>query len=73
MVTRRDSRIILLLMINAALNAANTSVFIGKFVPPWVAALVGMLGAMISAATGVYVVATRESESVPPRGIGPRQ
>lgn len=69
MTTRRDSRILLLLMLNAALNAANTASFITTFAPPWLSALVAMISAMFSAATGVYVVATRETEGIPPKGI----
>lgn len=65
MTTRRDSRILMLLMVNAALNAANTASFMTQFAPPWVSALVAMGSAMFSAATGVYVVATQETQKVP--------
>lgn len=69
MTTRRDSRILAFLMLNAALSAANTSAYLGEFAPRWVVAVVGLLSAMTSAATGVYVVATQEPPSTPPRGI----
>lgn len=65
MITRRDSRVLMLLMGNAALNAANTASFMTQFAPPWVSALVAMMSAMFSAATGVYVVATQEGQNLP--------
>lgn len=63
MTTKRDGRILAFLMANAALQAANTSVYLGQFAPPWVSAVVGLLSGMFSAATGVYVVASRETET----------
>lgn len=68
MTTRRDSRIILFLMINAALNAAATTVYLGSIAPHWVVATVGLLSAMWSAATGIYVTVTKETEKA---GSGP--
>lgn len=67
MTTRRDSKILLLLMLNAALNAANTSAYLGQFAPKWAVAVVGLASAMFSAATGVYVIATQDPPKPPTR------
>jgi hypothetical protein len=63
-VTRRDSRIILFLMINAALNAASTTAYLAQFAPKWIVAVVGLLSSMWSAATGIYVTVTQETQKV---------
>lgn len=67
MTTRRDSRILLLLMANAALNAGNTAGFMTEIAPHWASALLAMVSAMFSAATGVYVVATQEPPTSTPK------
>lgn len=67
MTTLRDSRIILFLMINAALNAAATTAFLSEVAPKWFVAIVGLLSAMWSAATGIYVTVTQETQR-PGRG-----
>jgi hypothetical protein len=69
MTTRRDGRILVLLMLNAAFNAMSTASFMTEVAPHWLSALAAMLAGMFSAATGVYVVATRETQQVPPVGI----
>lgn len=66
MTTRRDGRIVFLLMLNAALNAGNTAGFMTDIAPHWASALMSMFSAMFSAATGVYVVATQETQIFPP-------
>lgn len=63
MQTRRDRVLIVLLMLNAALNAANTTTYLTELAPVWVVASVGLLAAMLSASTGVYVAITREPVS----------
>lgn len=65
MTTQRDSRIILFLMINAALNAASTTAYLGAIAPKWVIAIVGLISAMWSAATGIYVTVTQETQRLP--------
>jgi hypothetical protein len=60
--TRRDGRIILFLMINAALNAASTTAYLSSIAPKGVTAVVGLVSAMWSAATGIYVTVTQETQ-----------
>lgn len=69
MTTRRDNRIILFLMVNASISAANASAYLAQLLPPVGVAGVGLLSTMLSAATGIYVTLTRETEQVPPPGI----
>lgn len=71
MTTKRDNRILLMLMIQAAISAANASAYLSTLFPPKGVAAVGLLSVMISAVTGVYVTLTRETERLPPRGITP--
>lgn len=65
MTTRRDNRIILFLMLQAMVSAANTSAYLTTLLPTRGVAAVGLLSVMLSAATGVYVTLTRETERIP--------
>lgn len=65
MTTRRDNKILLFLMVQAAVSAANASAYLAALLPPSGVALVGLLSVMLSAATGVYVTLTRETERIP--------
>ena len=65
MTTRRDSRIILFLMIDAAMKAATVSTYAVDLLPSKAVAGIGLLSAMLSAAAGIYVTMTRETERVP--------
>lgn len=49
-------------MVNAALNAASTTAYLGAIAPKWVIAVVGLISAMWSAATGIYVTVTQETQ-----------
>lgn len=69
MVTKRDRVLIILLMGQAALDTAATSAHLTELAPSWTVAAVGLVSAMMSSATAVYVVATREPIYVPRRGI----
>jgi hypothetical protein len=61
MTTRRDGRILMFLMANAGLTAANTSAYLTAILPPKGVALVGLLSVVVSAMTGIYVTVTKET------------
>ena len=65
MTTRRDSRIIAFLMVDAAMKAAAMSTYAADLLPSKAVAGIGLLSAMLSAAAGLYVTMTRETERVP--------
>lgn len=65
MTTRRDNRILLLLMVQAAVSAANASAYLTTLLDAKGVAAVGLISVMLSAATGIYVTVTRETERVP--------
>lgn len=65
MTTKRDNRILLLLMVQAMISAANASAYLTTLLPTKGVAAVGLLSVMLSAATGVYVTLTRETEHIP--------
>lgn len=65
MTTRRDNRIILFLMTDAALKAATMSTYAADLLPSKMVAAIGLLSAMLSAACGIYVTMTRETERIP--------
>lgn len=65
MTTRRDNKILLFLMIQAAVSAANASAYLTTLLPSKGVAAVGLLSVMLSAATGIYVTLTRETERIP--------
>lgn len=73
MVTRRDRWLLLMLMSNAATNAVTSSAYLTEIANRPTVAVVGLVSAALSAATGVYVVATREPASIPGEGIFPGQ
>ena len=60
MVTERDGVLLLMLMGNAVLDAVTTSAHLTEVVTKPAAAILGLVSAMVSAATGVYVVWSRE-------------
>lgn len=65
MTTRRDNRILLMLMAQAMVSAANASAYLTTLLPSKGVAFVGLLSVMLSAGTGVYVTLTRETERLP--------
>lgn len=69
MVTRRDRALLIMLMVQAALDTAAMSAHLTQVLPPWGVAMVGLVSAMMSAATGVYVVASREPLPPYPTGV----
>lgn len=62
MVTRRDRNLLVFLMIQASLDTAAASAHLAQLAPIWVVSLVSLISGMMSSATGVYVVFTRERE-----------
>lgn len=65
MTTRRDGKIMLFLMTDAGLKAASMSTYMADLLPSKWAAGIGLLSAMLSAVTGLYVTMTRETERIP--------
>jgi hypothetical protein len=59
-VTRRDKTLVLLLMANASMDAIVTSVHLSEVASRPVVAIFGLISAGLSAATGVYVVWSRD-------------
>lgn len=60
MVTHRDKWLLIMLMVNASANAITSSAYLTELASRSVVAGIGLLSAALSAATGVYVVASRE-------------
>lgn len=60
MVTRRDATLLVLLMCNAALDAMTTSAHLSEVASKPVVATLGLVSSGLSAATGVYVVWSKE-------------
>lgn len=67
MQTRRDKTLIIALCIQAAMSAAATSALLSELFPRPVVAAVGLVSAMLSSATAVYVSLTREPGASPER------
>lgn len=60
MQTKRDRTLIVLLLANAAINAAAGSSYLAQLVSVSVVATVGLLNAMLSSITAAYVAISRE-------------
>lgn len=59
MITRRDRGLIMALMAQAAISAASGSALLAELAPRPVVAAVGLLSAMMSSSTAVYVGLTQ--------------
>jgi hypothetical protein len=73
MVTRRDRWLLIMLMLNAAVNAVTSSAYLVEIADRTTVAVIGLVSAALSAATGVYVVSSRETQGIPSPGIVPGQ
>lgn len=65
MVTHRDRMLLILLMCNATVDAVTTSAHLSEVASRPVVAAFGLVSAGLSAATGVYVVWSKDP---PPNG-----
>lgn len=69
MVTKRDKTLVALLMLNATMDAITTSAHLTEVASRPVVAVFGLISAGLSAATGVYVVWSRDPQ---PNDYNPR-
>jgi Kef-type K+ transport system membrane component KefB len=61
--TRRDRGLIVALVAQAAISAASGSALLAELAPRSVVAGIGLLSAMLSSSTAVYVALTKERDT----------